>query len=537
MVFQYYLPQTGNPPTVPYAAVVPVALVTNRWYIIIWVRYSPYTVVITKYHSQEIRIHYCWHFLHKLLSEGGILPEDFECEVHDVVFGSDEIITRWSEGSGEERFGAPSTRESKSYKKLITLCKDKASKDSDLNLLIVALRPDRFAVEPEELEKIQSEFMEANKRVHVMFAEQCGVHPMGWAERNYEYLRETKQISKSSDRMNPAKSLERENWGIVAEERIDAKAVELKKVLRTGKGKSASQLKAAVILGELIQQQNAVRVSEVKKAIGAAQQKGKSIEDGGSEVMKKLKVKTSVVLTVEAKEFDIIFLRWSPGGFPAILTEEGAHCHQAACCTLLREDKAVLESLGVAKVGRLIVIMDPYKLRTSVNDGLSLATRLVLDNRVNAVFTTRFNRINNRLFKELCDRMKVPIIAKDCLGLSIDDYMAEEESRNEKNREAKKKLNLENEEEAKATFAGNPIAELVYNEMKINSRRRTKAFLVEGLQNLTFGESGAFEARRLNDEEYRRNMNSSNTGADGQLNEDEDDSDYDYSDSDEEESD
>jgi len=274
---------------------------------------------------------------------------------------------------------------------------------------------------------------------------------------------------------------------------------------------------------------------KVKEAIREAQRKDKGLQM--DVLMKKLKEKMSVVTGDE--KFDILFLRCSEGrNHRVILTEEGAHCGQAASCMILREDEAVLKTFGVVKVGRLIVIMDSFKSRRAVNDGLSLVFRLVLDDQVNAVFTKRFNRINSRLFKEVCDRKKVPIIATDCLGLSIDDYIAEEESRVEKNSEARKNLNLEHEEEAKTAFAGNHFAELVYNEMKRNSLRKVNIFIVEGLQNLTFGKSGAFEARCRNYEEYRRNMKSSNTGADGQLNDDdEDDSDYDYSDSDEEESD
>jgi len=536
-VFQYYLPQTGgNPPTVPYAALVPVAIVTNRWYIIIWVRYSPYTVFITTYHSQEIKIHYCWKLLHELLSKGGKLPEGFEWEVNDVVFGSDENISRWNEGSGGRQYGAPSTRQSKSYKKLIALCEDKANEDPDLNVLIFAVRPDRFAAEPDELGKILSEITTANKRTHVIFTECCGVDPMGWTRRNYGCLLGGRELSKSASRVNPAKSLKRADWGMEAEERVDEKAAKLKKELNAGEGEAATRLKDAVVLGKSIQLKNEPRVTKVKEAILEAQRKDKSLQTVVDVLMKNLKDKTSVVTGDE--KFDILFLRWSRGQGPyAILTEEGAHCYQAACCTLLREDKAVLENLGVAKVGRLIVIMDSCKSRRAVNDGLSLVFRLVLDDQVNAVFTTRFNRINSRLFKEVCDRKKVPIIAKDCLGLSINDYIAEEEIRVEKNSEARKNLNLEHEEEAKTAFAGNHFAELVYNEMKRNSLMRVNKFIVEGLQNLTFGKSGAFEARCRNYEEYRRNMNSSITGADGQLNEDEDDSDYDYSDSDEEESD
>eukprot|EP00984_Skeletonema_dohrnii_P031373 scaffold23747_cov103-Skeletonema_dohrnii-CCMP3373.AAC.3 len=139
---------------------------------------------------------------------------------------------------------------------MIAFCKDLANEDPELNVLIFAVRPDRFAVEPDELGKILSEITTANPRTHVIFTECYGVDPMGWARRNYGCLMEGRELSKSSCKLNPAKSLKREDWGMEAEERIDEKAAKLKKELNAGEGEAATLLKEAVALGKSIQLQN-----------------------------------------------------------------------------------------------------------------------------------------------------------------------------------------------------------------------------------------------------------------------------------------
>ena len=542
MVYQYIFPPiAGNPQTVPYAALVPYALVTNRWYIIFWVRYSPYTVVVTTYHSQEIRIHYCWTTLLEILSDAGKLPENFKCNEHAKVFGSDEEISRWTTGSRKKR-GAPSTMQSKSFKEMITLLEDLAKKDPGLNVMIVAKNPGRVAVEPTEFENILSKIREANKMTQVLFTECFGVNPTGptgWVKRNYEVLRKKKEMSKRSSNLNPAKDVPRESWGEKAEERISENAVGRMKELIVGESKVATELSKGVKRGESLQIQNKSRVLEVTSARKEAQKKGRSPSQSADDIVKKFKPETVEAPTGEAGEgkYNVSFLRWSPQWYvmqhnSRHFTKEGAHCRQAAYCMELMRDEEVLEKFDVVKDGKLIVIMDKRARRDNVNDGLSLVLRLVLDDQVNAVFVHRYNRINCRIFKEICELMNVPIIAMDCLGLEIDDYMTAEESRVEQNSASLKEFKIQNKKEAETVLAGYPLAAFIYNEMYRYSHGGIGYFLVEeGLQNLTFGKSGALDRRRVNREEYLRNKR----GTDGHSDEDDYDSDYDDSDSEEEE--
>ena len=463
---------------------VPYVLASNYWIIIFWVRYSPYTVYAEVIRGQELRLKYGWEMIVTYLYDNLLVEHHkFHFEKHNVCFGSNEPMSRWEAGNKQCR-GFPSVLESDSFKDLLETLREIKEEKPNANVLILSVDSLRFGAVPEQHEQIRNKVAEANEKTQFLFLQQAFLDQIPTVIRTYNYLCARASVYNVASQVNPAKSLAGKKWGADAERRIREDAHHHKQQLRQGEGDTVDFITDALALGKQIKERNEAWVEEVKYAFLEAQRNGVT-PDEASGIMLRLKKQT-----IREEKCNLIILRWSSQSKERqsfqeqqkYVTKDGVHCFQAAIGVSLMNDTEVLEKFKVqcCPESRTIVIMDAYKDRTNKsNEGLVFALSLVLGGIVNAIFTPRFNRINNQVFNDTCKAEGVPIIAWDCLGLSIDDYIAEEKTRVTKLENATATKN-EEEATAVATTLDNTPGKVIYEELK----------------QLTFGKSSISESLR-----------------------------------------